>query len=271
MRALVRLLLLLLLVGAPGTRALAGARCDGCGMYLAPYAKTAHRLVPAQGPVKEFCSFSCLAEALARAPGQDAAVQVADYATGVFVDARAAAYVEGSDAPPVMDAVSVVGFGTPAAAAAFRSAHGGAVVSFADALAHHRARNTAAATAGSPGAQTPRPVFEPIPGQGSKVRLDAGRSFVFSFDKKPTMGTVIAKVEIFAADGSKDTSFQIKGNADMPTMGCQAGKPDRPFVLSRKGDYLLPYTFGMPGGWEVYLTFVKDGAVVFRGKYAFEL
>ncbi|HEY6000165.1 MAG TPA: hypothetical protein VI078_12830 [bacterium] len=114
-------------------------------------------------------------------------------------------------------------------------------------------------------------VFEAIPAQGTKVRLDAERHFVFSFNEKPTMGTAIAKVQIFGAGGRTDQSFEIRGNADMPTMGCQRGKPERTFVLNKKGDYLLPFTFGMPGEWEVYLTFLKDGAVVYRGKYAFEI
>jgi hypothetical protein len=271
MRALAKVVPVLLLVALAGVEALATARCDGCGMFLAPYGKTLHRIVPAAGQVRTFCSFPCLAEALDGAPVQAARIEAADYATGAFVDARAAVYVEGSDAPPVMEAVSLAAFDSPAAAAEYRGAHGGTVVAFPEALERYRARNPVRAAVAATGAPEPRPVFETLPGQGKKVRLDAERHFVFSFDKKPAMGTTIAKVEIFAAGDRRDTSFEIRGNADMPAMGCQSGKPDRTFVLSKKGAYLLPFTFGMPGDWEVYLTFVKDGVVVYRGKYAFAI
>jgi hypothetical protein len=131
--------------------------------------------------------------------------------------------------------------------------------------------NVAAALPAGDESRQERPVFAVVPQLGRRVQLDAERYFVFTFDKEPTMGTVIAKVEIYTAGDRKDTSFEIKGNADMPGMGCQKGKPDRLFMINKKGSYLLPYTFGMPGDWEVYLTFLKDGAVVYRGKYAFTI
>jgi predicted metalloprotease len=46
---------------------------------------------------------------------------------------------------------------------------------------------------------------------------------------------------------------------------------DRPFKLSKKGDYLLPIDIVMPGDWEIRLTLLKDGKVIFRGSYQFDV
>jgi hypothetical protein len=46
---------------------------------------------------------------------------------------------------------------------------------------------------------------------------------------------------------------------------------DRYFKLSRNGDYLLPIDIVMPGDWEIRLTILKDGKVIFRGSYQFDV
>jgi predicted metalloprotease len=46
---------------------------------------------------------------------------------------------------------------------------------------------------------------------------------------------------------------------------------DQPFKLSQKGDYLLPINIVMPGGWEVRLTLLKDGKVIFKGSHQFDV
>src|SRR5512134_3821208 len=98
----------LILVFAAARSAAAADRCDGCGMHLAPYARTLHRLSPDGGRPRSFCGFGCLAEALEQTPAaRGARIEVADYGTGKLVDASKAAYVEGSDAPPVMGHVSL--------------------------------------------------------------------------------------------------------------------------------------------------------------------
>jgi hypothetical protein len=40
--------------------------------------------------------------------------------------------------------------------------------------------------------------------------------FVYDFDKKPQMGTIIIKIQVFTKGGGKDTSLEITGSADMP-------------------------------------------------------
>jgi hypothetical protein len=125
-----------------------------------------------------------------------------------------------------------------------------------------------AAAASAPSA----PLFAPLPKPGRKVPLGSDHYFAFSFSKKPAMETIIVKVEIFTNDGRKDAAtFEVAGDADMPSMKGAHARGDQPFKRNKKGDYLLPITFVMPGDWEVYLTFLKDGAVVFRGAYAFDL
>src|SRR5512133_173061 len=60
-----------------------------------------------------------------------------------------------------------------------------------------------------------KPVFAPMPAPGKKVPIGSGYTLVYGFDKKPKLGTVIMKVEIFDAAGKKDTSFQLKADAGM--------------------------------------------------------
>lgn len=106
---------------------------------------------------------------------------------------------------------------------------------------------------------------------GNKVPLPDGYYFLYGFDKKPKLGTIIIKVEIFTKDNKKDTSYEVKADAGMPSMKGAHETGDRPLALSRKGDYLLPINIVMPGDWEMRLTFSKGGKVVFRGSYQFDV
>jgi len=114
-------------------------------------------------------------------------------------------------------------------------------------------------------------VYQPLPKPGEKVSIDAGHYFIFRFDKQPKIGTAILRVEVFTRDGKRDTSFVVKGDADMPSMRGAHTTGDKDFSLSAKGVYLLPVRLVMPGDWEIRFTFVKDGKVVFRGAYLFDI
>lgn len=116
-----------------------------------------------------------------------------------------------------------------------------------------------------------KPVFAPMPAPGKKVPIGSGYTLVYGFDKKPKLGTVIMKVEIFDAAGKKDTSFQVKADAGMPSMSGAHETGDRAFTLSKKGDYLLPIGIVMPGDWEIRLTVIKDGKPIFTGRYNFDV
>jgi hypothetical protein len=111
--------------------------------------------------------------------------------------------------------------------------------------------------------------FPTMPQPGKKVSLLDGYYFLYGFDKKPKMGTLIIKVEVFTKEGKKDTSFEIKADAGMPSMKGAHETGVRPFTLSQKGDYLLPINLVMPGDWEIRLTFSKGGNVIFRGSHQF--
>ena len=117
----------------------------------------------------------------------------------------------------------------------------------------------------------PAVAYPSMPGPGKKIPIGNDYYLIYGFDKKPKLGTVIMKVEVFAKDGKKDTSFELKADSDMPSMRGAHGSGDRPFKLSKKGDYLLPIDIVMPGDWEIRLTLLKEGKVIFRGSYQFDV
>jgi hypothetical protein len=115
------------------------------------------------------------------------------------------------------------------------------------------------------------PAYPSMLGPGKKVPIGGDQYLVFGFDKKPKLGTVIMKVEIFTKEGTKDNSFEAKVDAGMPSMRGAHETGERPFKLSNKGDYLLPINIVMPGDWEIKLTVLKGGKVIFRGSYQFDV
>lgn len=115
------------------------------------------------------------------------------------------------------------------------------------------------------------PVYPQMPEPGKKVMIGNDYYFIYNFDKKPKMGTVIVRVELYTRDGKKDTTLEIQGDAGMPSMKGAHDTGNRPFKLSQKGIYLLPVDIVMPGDWEVRLTFLKDGRVIFRGSHKFDV
>jgi hypothetical protein len=116
-----------------------------------------------------------------------------------------------------------------------------------------------------------KPVFAPMADPGKKVPIGNGYYLIYGFDKKPKMGMVIMKVEVFTGEGKKDTTFELKADAGMPSMGGAHETGDKPFKLSNKGDYLLPVNIVMPGDWEVRITVSKEGKIIYRGKYNFNV
>jgi hypothetical protein len=115
------------------------------------------------------------------------------------------------------------------------------------------------------------PVYSPMPDPGRKVLIGNDYYFIYGFDKKPQMGTVILKVELYTMDGKKDVTLEVKGDAGMPDMKGAHDTGDRLFKLSQKGVYLLPVDIVMPGDWQIKLTFLKDRKVIFRGNYKFSI
>jgi hypothetical protein len=60
--------------------------------------------------------------------------------------------------------------------------------------------------------------YPSMPGPGKKVPVGSDHYLIYGFDKKPKLGTVIMKVEIFTREGKKDTSIEAKADAGMPSM-----------------------------------------------------
>jgi hypothetical protein len=118
-------------------------------------------------------------------------------------------------------------------------------------------------------AAAPSPRALPKPGQ--KVPLEAGGYFIYGFTAPPKLGTAVMKVEAFTGSGARDTSYVVKGDADMPSMRGAHSTGPRPFAVSGKGAYLLPVHLPMPGGWELRITFERDGRTVLDGVTAFDL
>jgi hypothetical protein len=113
--------------------------------------------------------------------------------------------------------------------------------------------------------------YPPMPGPGKKVSIGNDYYFTYGFDKKPKLGTIIMKVELYNKEGKKETSLEVKADSGMPSMKGAHETGERPFKLSKKGDYLLPIDIVMPGDWEIRLTFLKDGKAIFRGSYQFDV
>jgi hypothetical protein len=115
------------------------------------------------------------------------------------------------------------------------------------------------------------PQYPSMPSPGKKVPIGSDHYIIFGFDKKPKLGTIIMKVEIFTLKGDKDTSFEVLGDSGMPSMKGAHETGEQPFKLSNKGAYLLPVNIVMPGDWEIRITIRKDGKVLFRGSHQFDV
>jgi hypothetical protein len=113
------------------------------------------------------------------------------------------------------------------------------------------------------------PAYNPLPGAGQKVWIGQEYYFIYSFDKKPRIGTVILKIQLFDKQRKRSTSLNITGDCGMPSMGSAHNTGNQPFTLNKKGDYLLPLNIVMPGEWEVKLNFLKDKKVIYHGSLKF--
>ena len=114
-------------------------------------------------------------------------------------------------------------------------------------------------------------VFPAMPSPGTKVLIGSDHYLLYGFDKKPKLGTIIMKVEIFTRDGNRDTSFDVLADSGMPSMKGAHETGEQPFKVSNKGAYLLPVNIVMPGDWEIRFTIRKAGKVVFRGSHRFDV
>jgi len=147
-----------------------------------------------------------------------------------------------------------------------------AVLALASAPGSHFTQAIARETiAGCAEAKEAAPAPVALPGAGEKCWIGNDYYFIYSFDKKPKMGTVILKIQVFDQAGKRDTSMEITGNSGMPSMRGAHDSGDVSFQLNKRGDYLLPLNLVMPGEWEVRLTFFKDKGAIFYGSLKFKV
>ena len=106
---------------------------------------------------------------------------------------------------------------------------------------------------------------------GEKHWIGGEYYFVYNFDKRPQIGTIIIKIQVFTKDGKQDSSLEITGSSDMPSMRGAHSTEDKPFKLNKKGDYLLPVNVVMPGDWEVVFNFLKDKKPIYTGSVRFNV
>jgi len=121
----------------------------------------------------------------------------------------------------------------------------------------------------TPGGQ--EPVFQDLPKSGKKCWIGEVNYFTWEFDKTPKMGLSVLIVKLYDKDGQRVSDLTVSGRADMPSMRGAHDSGEVAFKTNKAGDYLMPVNVVMPGGWEILLTFSRNGIVIFRGRIAFDV
>jgi hypothetical protein len=122
---------------------------------------------------------------------------------------------------------------------------------------------------GAAGAHSGQGEYYLLPGSGHNCWIGEEYYFTYRFDKRPQIGTAILKIQLFQRSGKRTTDLEIRGEYEMPSMRGAHDSGDQPFRLNKKGDYLLPVNIAMAGEWEVKLTFLKEGKIIYRGSFRF--
>jgi hypothetical protein len=110
-----------------------------------------------------------------------------------------------------------------------------------------------------------------LPGYDKKVWIGSDNYFTYEFDKKPKMGNSVLVVKLFDKAGKAVTDWIITGAADMPSMRGAHSSGDVTLKTNKKGNYLLPVNFVMPGEWEITLNFNKGGKALYHGLFTLKI
>jgi hypothetical protein len=113
--------------------------------------------------------------------------------------------------------------------------------------------------------------YQELPGPGKKCPIDDNFYFTYEFVQKPQMGTAILRLRVFDKAKTQTAAFKVVGRYDMPSMAGAHDSGDQEFKLNRRQDYLLPVNIVMPGEWEFRLSFRRGEAVIFRGRFRFDV
>lgn len=109
-----------------------------------------------------------------------------------------------------------------------------------------------------------------LPGQAKKIWIGKDSYFTYYFDKKPQLGTMILKIELYGKDGSRNTDLKITGDTGMPSMPYH-DTGEIAFQKNKKGDYVLPVNIVMRGAWQVKLNFLKENESLFKANIRFDV
>ena len=113
--------------------------------------------------------------------------------------------------------------------------------------------------------------YPPLAKAGEKCWINGDHYLIYEFDKKPQMGTIILKIQVFTKNGKQDSSLEIMGDSGMPTMKGAHESGPQAFKLNRKGDYLLPVNVVMPGEWEIRINVLKEKENLLSGSIRFRV
>ncbi len=125
----------LLLIFASVGHAAAREGCQVCGMYIDQYQATATKMTTTEGATLASCGVACMIRLVNDRGGPDAfaSILVRGWQSGKAVAAQDALYVIGSDLVPDM-LPSIIAFADRTAAEKFVAEHGGAILTFTQAL-----------------------------------------------------------------------------------------------------------------------------------------
>jgi hypothetical protein len=110
-----------------------------------------------------------------------------------------------------------------------------------------------------------------LSGYNKKVMLDKDTYFTYSFTSKVKMGANTLKVNVYTKDKKPVTSYQVAVSYDMPSMKGMHAQNNVPMQLNKKGNYLLPLNFVMPGVWQVDLQFMMDNKTKTKGSFTLKV
>ncbi len=112
-------------------------------------------------------------------------------------------------------------------------------------------------------------VWTAIPGPGRKCPINDDYYFKYEFSKKPQMGMVILKIQVFDKNNDQVVPFKAVGRTDMPSMHGVHDSGDVEFRVNKFNNYLLPVNVVMPGDWEIQVVFLLNDKAVFHGSIRF--
>ena len=108
--------------------------CPLCGMNLKMYHQTGNRFTFSDGSKVQTCSIFCAAQIYEKRAAEIDRWEVVDYETKIFIDAKKAHWLIGSDIAGVMTAVGKIAFLSLEDAQKYKKKHGGNLGNFDDAL-----------------------------------------------------------------------------------------------------------------------------------------